>query len=216
MLYLWSTYDCSSDLEILTGVLFSASASTNDASTVVQNFLKSLQGSQALGGQQQAQGAAEGKPFTTLPDLLPPSTTLPVIEAADADYVDLLLSYLPPALLLLAQEADDVSSVDPNSETAKAAIEALSLDQKKDILRKSLRSPQFSQSLGSLTMALRDGGLPSISDALKIKVENGGFMRRGGMPLGGAEAVDAFLKGVKQTVEDEVKDEQGQGQMETD
>lgn len=128
--------------------------------------------------------------------------------------MDLLLSYLPPALLLLAQEADDVSSVDPNSETAQAAIEALSLDQKKDILRKTLRSPQFSQSLGSLTMALRDGGLPSISDALKIKVENGGFMRRGGVPLGGGEAVEVFLDGVKQTVEEETKDERSQ--METD
>lgn len=197
----------------LTGLCPSASV-TNDASTVVQNFLRSLQGNQALGVQPQSQAAAEGKPFTTLPDLLPPSTTLPVIEAADADYVDLLLSYLPPTLLLLAQEADDDSSVDPNSETAKAAIEALSLEQKKDILRKTLRSPQFSQSLGSLTTALRDGGLPSISDALKIKVENGGFMRKGGMPLGGGEAVEAFLNGVKQTVEDETKDEQSR--METD
>lgn len=194
--------------------MYSASGPTNDASTVVQNFLKSLQGNQALGGQQQTQAAAEGKAFTTLPDLLPPSTTLPIIEAANVDFVDLLLSYLPPALLLLAQEADDVSSVDPNSETVQAAIEALSLDQKKDILRKTLRSPQFSQSLGSLTMALRDGGLPSISDALKIKVENGGYMRRGGVPLGGGEAVKVFLDGVKQTVEDEEKDERSQ--METD
>jgi hypothetical protein len=67
--------------------------------------------------------------------------------------VDNLLSYLPPTLLVLAQEVDDSSSVDRNPETAKAAMEALSLDQKKDILRKTLRSPQFSQSLGSLTMA---------------------------------------------------------------
>ena len=187
-----------------------ALASTSDASAVVQNFLRSLQGNEDLGGQQQAQG----KPFTTLPDLIPPSTTLPIIEAADVDFVDRLLSYLPPALLLLAQEADDVSSVDPNPETAKAAMEALSIDQKKDMLRKTLRSPQFSQSLGSLTMALRDGGLPSISDALRIKVENGGFMKRGGMPIGGGEAVEAFLQGVKRSVEDELKDEQNK--METD
>ncbi len=192
----------------------SASASTNDASAVVQNFLKSLQGNKALGSQQQAQASAQGKPFTTLPDLLPPSTTLPIIESANADFVDNLLSYLPPTLLVLAQEVDDSSSVDPNPETAKAAMEALSLDQKKDILRKTLRSPQFSQSLGSLTMAFRDGGLPSISDALKIKVENGGFMGRGGMPLGGGEAVEAFLNGVKQSVEEELKDEENR--METD
>lgn len=194
--------------------VYSASSATNDPSAVVQNFLKSLQGNQALGGQQQAQSAAQGKPFTTLPDLLPPSTTLPIIETANSEYVDTLLSYLPPTLLLLAQEADDLSSVDPNSETARAAMEALSLEQKKDILRKALRSPQFSQSLGSLTMAIRDGGLPSISDALKIKVENGGFMKRGGMSLGGGEAVEAFLNGVKKSVEEEMKD--GDNRMETD
>ena len=63
-------------------------------------------------------------------------------------------------------------------------------------------------------MALRDGGLPSVSDALKIKVENGGFMRRGGMPLGGGEAVEAFLNGVRATVEEETEREDGN--METD
>ena len=63
-------------------------------------------------------------------------------------------------------------------------------------------------------MALRDGGLPSVSDALKIKVENGGFMRRGGIPLGGGEAVEAFLNGIRATVEEEIKKEDGN--METD
>ncbi len=192
----------------------SASASANDASAVVQNFLKSLQGNQSLGGQQPAQAAAQGTPFTTLPDLLTPSITLPMVETADAEFVNQLLSYLPPSLLLLFQEADDLSSVDPNSETVKAAMEALSLDQKRDILRKTLRSPQFSQSLGSLTMALRDGGLPSIADALRIQVENGGFTRTDGIPLGGGEAVGAFVKGVKKAVQEEMKDEKDQ--MQTD
>lgn len=59
------------------------------------------------------------------------------------------------------------------------------------------------QSLGSLTVALRDGGLPNVSQALKIDVENGGYMRGGGMPLGGGDAVKAFLEGVKKTVEKE-------------
>lgn len=63
-------------------------------------------------------------------------------------------------------------------------------------------------------MALRDGGLPSVSDALGIKVENGGFMRRGGMPLGGGEAVDAFLNGIKKTVEEDMR--RDDGAMETD
>jgi 26S proteasome regulatory subunit N13 len=47
---------------------------------------------------------------------------------------------------------------------------------------------------------LRDGGLPSISEALDINVQNGGFMRRGGVPLGGGDAVEAFLNGVKDQV----------------
>ena len=175
------------------------------------NFLKSLQGNQALGAASQP---AQSKPFTTLPDLLPASTTVPLLDSVSPASIDSLLTHVPPVLLLLAQEADDISSVDPNSETTQAALEALSLDQKKDILRKVLRSPQFSQSLGSLTMALRDGGLPSVSDALGIKVENGGFMRRGGMPLGGGEAVEAFLKGIRKTVEEEMKGEEGR--MDTD
>lgn len=145
----------------------------------------------------------EGKTFTTLPDLLPTSATVPVIEAASEAYLDELLSHVPPVLLLLAQDVEDASTVDPNSDTAQAVMAALSRDQKLEILIKVLRSPQFSQSLGSLTMAIRDGGLPSIADALKIKVQHGGFMRRGGVPLGGGEAVEAFLNGIKASVEEE-------------
>jgi hypothetical protein len=139
---------------------------SNDAAVAVQNFLRSMQGDQTLRGPE-AQ-SQEPKIFTTLPDLLPSTTTIPVIDSADEKLVDNLLSHLPPTLLLLAQEVDDISSVDPTSETAKAAMEALSMEQKKDILRKVMRSPQFHQSLGSLTGALRDGGLPTISDALAI------------------------------------------------
>lgn len=175
-------------------------SSASAASEAVQNFLRSMQGNQALANAQ-TQADVEGKLFTTLPDLLPSSTTVPFIDSASESTVDNLLSFLPPQLLLLSQEVDDISSADPNSETAKAAMEALSVAQKREILRKVLRSPQFSQSLGSLTVALRDGGLPSISDALGVPVENGGFLRRGGVPLGGGDAVEAFLKGVKEAVE---------------
>ena len=83
---------------------------------------------------------------------------------------------------------------------------SLSTEQKKDIITKVLRSPQFIQSLGSLTSALREGGLPMISDALKIKVENGGYVRGGTVPLGGGEAVEAFLEGFKKVVENEKED----------
>ena len=184
---------------------------SNDAAIAVQNFLRSMQGNQSLSNQQ---SQPQGKVFTTLPDLLPPATTIPVIDSADSAIIDNLLSHIPPVLLLLSQEADDTSSVEPTSETAKAALEALSVDQKKEILRRVLRSPQFSQSLGSLTAALRDGGVPSISEALKIPVENGGFIKQGGVPLGGGEAVENFLKGVKVSVEK--KNEAQEGRMDTD
>ncbi|KAL8674536.1 MAG: hypothetical protein Q9168_001054 [Polycauliona sp. 1 TL-2023] len=190
-----------------------ASMPTNDAAAAVQNFLRSMQGNETLRNTQ-AQNQEE-KLFTTLPDLLPSTTTIPVVDSADEQFVDNLLSHLPPTLLLLAQEVDDISSVDPTSETAQAAIEALSLEQKKDILRKVMRSPQFHQSLGSLTTALRDGGLPSIGDALEIPVRNGGYIKQGGgVPLGGGDAVEAFLNGVETFVKAERKE--AEGKMDTD
>ena len=106
----------------------------------------------------------------------------------------------------MAQEsASTSSSSDPNPTpaAAEAAIEALSLEQKKDILKRVLRSPQLHQSLGSLTVALRDGGLPMIGEALGLKVRNGGLVRGGSMPLGGGEAVEAFVEGMKQQVKEE-------------
>ncbi|KAI9673541.1 MAG: hypothetical protein M1829_004048 [Trizodia sp. TS-e1964] len=159
------------------------STMTNDASAVVQNFLKSLG---SVGTQQE-------KPFTTLPELLSTSSTIPIIEEADEATLDMFLSYLPPSLISLEQAY--------NSHSSK-------LDVKKATLEKVLRSPQFSTSLATLTVALSDGGLPSVSDALNIKVANGGFTKRGGVPLGGGQAVKAFLEGVKKQVKDE-KFEQG-------
>ncbi|KAI9677054.1 MAG: hypothetical protein M1817_006893 [Caeruleum heppii] len=188
--------------------------SATEASAIVKNFLDSLQGTAAASTSQRQ--PTPDTPSTSLPDLLPTSTTIPVVQSAPDTYLDHLLSLLPPTLLLLAQEVDDLSSVDPNSETAQAAIQALSSDQKKDIITKVLRSPQFHQSLGSLTVALRDGGLPSIAEALKIPVENGGFMKKGGgMPIGGGEAVEAFLNGIRKVVEAEEQQEEA-GRMETE
>lgn len=167
---------------------------------MVQNFLNSLKG----GGQslQQTQ-SQQGQVYTTLPDLLPTSTTIPTIDTATPVQLDNLLQYLPPTVLLVAQEsASQIDGmVEPSAATASAALEALSVDQKKAILKRVLRSPQFHQSLGSLTMAIRDGGLPSIADALGVKVQNGGLVRGGSVPLGGGEAVEAFVEGVKKTVE---------------
>ncbi|KAF4624835.1 hypothetical protein G7Y89_g13338 [Cudoniella acicularis] len=175
-----------------------AGSGPQDAATVVQNFLNSLKGGKGM--QQQAQGQI----YTTLPDLLPSSTTIPTLDSATPAQIDNLLNYLPPTILLLAQEsaASIDGMVEPNTETANAALQALSLEQKKTILKRVLRSPQFHQSLGSLTMAIRDGGLPSIAEALGVKVQNGGLVRGGSVPLGGGDAVQAFVEGVKKTVEE--------------
>ncbi len=162
--------------------------------------------------------APQGQVFTTLPDLLPTSVTIPFVESADSKTVDRLLNDLPSVLLLLSQEgAHDVTFKEPDAETTKAAMETMSLARKKDILRRVLRSPQFVQSLGSLTTALRDGGLPTISDALNIPVQNGGLIRGGSMPLGGGDAVEAFVKGVRTSVERAKKTEDKDGEkMDTD
>lgn len=174
--------------------LCSSMATSTDASTIIQNFLKSV------GGSQPGQSNLQGRLFTTMADLLTPASTIPLVDSAAERTIDRLLEFLPPTLLALSQEADDAAGVSLDASSADAAKQALSLEQKKIVLHRVLRSPQFTQSLSSLTVALRDGGLPSISEALNITVPNGGFMRRGGVPLGGGDAVEAFLNGVKEHV----------------
>jgi 26S proteasome regulatory subunit N13 len=180
--------------------VFRAGSGPTDAATVVQNFLNSLRGGQ--GGIPQQQQGGE-KRYTTLVDLLPSSTTIPILDSATESHIDHLLSYLPPTVLLLSQQS--AASLDgmaePNAATTSAALEALSLEQKKTILKRVLRSPQFHQSLGSLTMAIRDGGLPSISEALGVALPSNGMVKGGAVPLGGGEAVEAFITGVKKVVE---------------
>ena len=192
---------CCQALEALNTVLTQCSSGSSyvqsDAAKAVQDFLKSMQGSHAM---KAPRSGLQGKAFTSLSKLLPSSTTIPFIDAATEATVDNLLGKLPPALLLLSQEINDSSLADPSPEVAEAAMEALALEQKKEILRKVLRSPQFMQSLGSLTMALRDGGLPSIGDALQIPIKHGGLIQHGAVPMGGGEAVEAFLEGVKMSV----------------
>lgn len=46
-----------------------------------------------------------------------------------------------------------------------------------------------------------------IGEALGLKVENGGLIRGGSMPLGGGNAVEAFVQGVRKTVEKEEKNQ---------
>jgi hypothetical protein len=82
-------------------------------------------------------------------------------------------------------------------------MQTLENGEKIDVLKRILRAPQLRAALGSLTEALKTGALPTVAQGLKINVEHGGFMRGGAMPLGGGEAVKAFLEGVKRTVEKE-------------
>lgn len=173
-----------------------ATAGSTDASAIVQNFIKSLKG--GAGG-----ASSSDDPFTTLLDLLSPPNTIPVIDKASDEFIDTLCSQLPTTLFLIEAEVDDVADIDPESDTAQAVLLSLSQEDKREVLKRVVTSPQMRQSLGSLTVALRDGGLPNVSSALKIDVQNGGFMRGGGMPLGGGEAVKAFVEGVKRTVEKE-------------
>lgn len=98
---------------------------------------------------------------------------------------------------------EDVDQIDPNGETAQMVVQTLDQDSKREVLARILRAPQLRAALGSLTEALRSGALPTISQALNIDVEHGGYMRGGAMPLGGGDAVKAFLEGVKKTVENE-------------
>ncbi|KIW89968.1 uncharacterized protein Z519_09398 [Cladophialophora bantiana CBS 173.52] len=168
-----------------------------DASALVRNFLQSME------QRSQRQGSQE-KLFTTLADLLTPASTIPLLESADDKLLNRLFDCLPHQFPDLVQASVDTSALtNPNStpEEKDAVGEALT-QAKKTMLRKVLHSPQFSQSLASLTVALREGGLPIISETFKIPVRNGGYLRHGGVPMGGGEAVEAFMAGVKQDVED--------------
>lgn len=136
----------------------------------------------------------------TLLDLLPPSITVPVIDAADEPFVDSLLSQLPPEILNSVTNNQSQDMIDVESAVSSAKVEVLSFDHKRLILARVLRSPQFSQSLISLTGALRDGGLPAISDALGIPVANGGYTHPGGLAMGGNDATGAFIGGIKNLV----------------
>ena len=141
------------------------------------------------------------KPYPYLTHLLNTSVTVPVVEAASEEYLNGLIALLPPTIVALAYDLNLDSSAEEEQEPSpEVALARLNMDQKRTLLKKVFRSPQLHQALGSLTMALRDGGLPSVAEALGIKVENGGYMRGGAMPVGGGEALEVFLNGVKMTV----------------
>jgi 26S proteasome regulatory subunit N13 len=116
---------------------------------------------------------------------------------------------------LLETQPDKIEISEPSPAVAEDMLNSLSEGQKKSILVRVLRSPQLHQSLGSLTVALRDGGLPTVAGALNIEVENDGYIRGGAMPLGGGDAMEAFLKGVEKTVKKENESKEQGDNMDT-
>lgn len=126
------------------------------------------------------------------------------LAAESPERLETLLNVLPPAVIILASNNPDAfdGKNEPSAQAVEQARASMSLEAKKDLLKKVLRSPQFHQALGVLTHALRDGGLPSVAGALEIRVENGGYVPGGTVPLGGGHAVEAFVEGVKKTVQD--------------
>lgn len=167
--------------------------------------MNSLQGGNLGAGGSSSQPSND--PFTTLLDLLWPSHTISTVDKASPELIDALCAQLPMTPFLLEAEVEDVDQIDPNSETARMAMQTLDQSEKVEVLKRILRAPQLRAALGSLTEALKTGALPTVAQGLKIDVENGGYMRGGAMPLGGGEAVKAFLEGVKKTVENEDGDD---------
>ncbi|XWW92594.1 hypothetical protein V2A60_000519 [Cordyceps javanica] len=167
-----------------------------DASAAVQRFLSSISGANIPSSSVQRQHA--DIPYPYLNHLLPSSITVSMINEASEDSINSFLNYLPPSIIIMAAEApsDDNSTAEPDAKAVEAAKAALSMSQKRALVTRVLRSPQFHQALGALTMALRDGGLPTIADALGVNIENGGYIQQGGMPLGGGLAVKAFVDGI--------------------
>lgn len=156
------------------------------------------------GNGQQQQGDGD---FTTLLDLLWPSVTRPIIENASDELIDALAAQLPTTPFLIEAEVEDIDQIDPNGEEAQMVVQTMGQAEKRDVIQGIVRAPQLRAALGSLTEALKSGALPTVAQALNIDVEHGGYMRGGAMPLGGGDAVKAFLEGVKRTVENGDEDE---------
>lgn len=56
-------------------------------------------------------------------------------------------------------------------------------------------------------MALRDGGLPMIGDALGLNVAGGGNVSGGRVPMGGGAAVEGFVEAYRRRAEEDDKRE---------
>lgn len=169
-----------------------SSVSTESGNVNLHQLLASIGSSGGGLGQHRPQAS------TTLQDLLIPSITIPAFSTVPISVIDeLLLHRLPPQLLFLEAGLSDKTQSSPHPSEALAR---LSEDQKRGIVSRVLRCPQLTQAMSSITSAIRDGGLPGVSEALAIQVPNGGWTGPGkgcGQPLTGGAAVEAFLEGVR-------------------
>lgn len=71
--------------------------------------------------------------------------------------------------------------------------------QKKEVLGRIFRTPQLAQSLVSLTVALREGGLRGVADSLRIPLRPG--------EEAAGDMVEVFVNGVRREVEKEAAGE---------
>lgn len=112
----------------------------------------------------------------SLHDLLSSSSTLGALSEASPDVIQELAENLPPALI--PQGAD--------------------VEAKRAIIKRVLQTPQFSQSLVSLSVAIREGGIAGVAESLRVPI-NLNEARQG------TDLVEVFVNGVKKEVEDENK-----------
>ncbi|RPA96594.1 adhesion regulating molecule [Choiromyces venosus 120613-1] len=149
-------------------------------SDFLQNLISQIQlpGAARNGGG----GHQQQQPMISLHDLLPSTTTTPLLTTMTPGAVDDLISNLPQGIV-------------PRNAT---------LAQKKEVILKVLHSPQFNQSLVSLSVALRDGGLRGISDSLGVRLAPG---EEGT----GSDQVTIFVEAIKK--EEEKKED---GNMDID
>ena len=138
------------------------------------DFASLLSQIQVPGGAQQNAGTLQQTPSIALHDLLSTGNTTPLVTDMSEKTVDALISNLPPAII-------------PTNAT---------LGQKKDVIAKVLRSPQFTQANASLTAALREGALRGVADSLRVPLLPG-------EEAAGTDQVEIFVKGVKREVERE-------------
>ncbi|CUS06730.1 unnamed protein product [Tuber aestivum] len=124
---------------------------SQNQSDFLQNLISQIQLPGAAGGGGSGSGYQQQDPMISLHDLLPSAVTTSLLAVMTPGAVDDLISNLPQGIV-------------PRNATPT---------QKKEVIRKVLHSPQFSQSLVGLSVALRDGGLRGISDSLGVRLAPG-------------------------------------------